>query len=108
QPAIFYRSLQFLRRDELVPLVSAAWQPAQYILSTDNSECKTLQRAIQSSGNHKSAWFDHCCASVDERSNVGNVLDDFHSQHDVESFVCIGKCLRRGRAVVDINARPLG
>ena len=86
----------------------AARQPAQHIFGADDREREALERAVDGGGDHQPAGPHHLGAARDEQLHVGDVLDHFHRQHDVEAFAGIGQRLGGGGAIVDRDTRLLG
>src|ERR1700694_5553285 len=91
---------EFVGGDELVPLMGAARQPAQYILGADDGERKALPVAVDGRDHHHAAGLEHRGAAVEEHADIGNVLDHLHRQHDLEAFAHV-HLLGGGAAVVD-------
>src|SRR5262245_25799117 len=100
-PALFERNLELIWRDELVPLVGAARQPAQHVLSPHNREREALDGAIERRDHHQAAGLNHFGTAVNEQSEVGDMLDHLHGEHDLEALAGVRQCLCRGGAVVD-------
>ena len=73
-------------RDELVPLMGAARQPAQHVFGADDREREALQRAVERRRDHQPAGLHHRGAACDEQRHIGDVLDHLHGQHDVEAL----------------------
>jgi hypothetical protein len=44
-----------------------------------------------------------CAAFGDEQIDIGNVLDDFHVEDDIERLAGVGEILSRGGPVVDAD-----
>ena len=59
QVTALYRGFQLHWRDEFVPLVRPARQPAQHILSADYGKCETLQSTIERGCDHQAGGFYH-------------------------------------------------
>ena len=82
-----------------------ARQPAQDVFRTDNGERKALHRAIERGRDHHAARLHHLAAAAHEQIDIGDMLDDFHGQHDVEALAGIGQSLGGRRTIID---RQLG
>ena len=78
----------FLGRDQLVKLVGAARQPAQHIFGADDGKRKALQLRLIVAATMMPPGFT-ISAHADEQADVGDVLDHFHVEHDVESLARI-------------------
>jgi hypothetical protein len=81
--------------------VGAARQPAQDVLGADDRQREALERAVQRRGHHQAARFDHAGAAAHEGREIGDVLDHFHGEHQVETLARVGQGLGRRRAVID-------
>ena len=98
---------EFVGGDELVPLMGAARQPAQHVFGADDGERKALPVAVQGRDHHQAAGLEHRRAALEEHADIGDVLDHFHRQHDIEAFAHV-HLLDRGAAVVDRQMALLG
>src|SRR3984957_16870019 len=103
QPAPLDRNLEFVRRDELVPSMGAARQPTQDGFGADYGEREALCCAIERGDEQKPAGLHHRARLRDEEADIGDMLDHFHGEHDVEPFAGLGQLLCGHVAVMGGN-----
>ena len=74
---------QLHRRDELLPAMRAARQPAQDIFGADDASAKLLgvRLRVERRGGRRAETRRRRC---EEGGDVGDMLDHLHRQHDVE------------------------
>jgi hypothetical protein len=85
--------------------MGAARQPAQHIFGADDRERKALPVAVQGRDHHQPARLDHRRTARKERADIGDMLDHFHRQHDVEALAHVHRL--DGRAAVVDRQVPL-
>ena len=81
EPGAPDRRRDFVRRDELVPVVRAARQPAQHIFGAHDGEREALGGAVQRRSTKRPPGRTSAQAVATKASRVGHVLDDLHGQH---------------------------
>ncbi len=94
--------------DEFPPIMRAARNPAQDVLSGDDTKRQRFDRAVERRQDHHATRFDQCGTGGDEQRAVGDMLDDFQRQHDIELPALRRQRLRRVTAIVDLEARLRG
>src|ERR671936_446860 len=72
------RRLELVRRDELVPSVRTARQPAQNVFGADDRQGEALERAVERGGDHEASRLDHLRTAPDEEAKIPDMLDHFH------------------------------
>ena len=69
----------------------------------DGKRCR-LQGAVDGGDQHQAAGADHGGAGREEEIHVGDMLNDFHVEHDVEGFALGGQFLGSHRTIIDLDA----
>ena len=108
QAGLLDGDLEFVRRDELVPLMGAARQPAQDVFGADDRQREAFCRAVERGDEHKPAGLHHRGGQLDEQADIGDMLDHFHGENDVEAFAGFRQRFGGGVAVVDGKTRLRG
>ena len=86
----------------------AARQPAQQVLGADDCQRKRLRGAVQGGADKDPARPDQGAERGEERFAIGDVLDDFERQGDVETLAGGADLFDAGGAVVDLQTARLG
>ncbi|SIT53206.1 conserved hypothetical protein [Mesorhizobium prunaredense] len=92
--------------------MGTARQPAQHIFGADNGQAQRLQRAVDGGDEHDAAGLEHLAAFGHEQVDVGNMLDHFHVEDDVEFLTGVSQVLCcRGTVIhhhADVGRMQLG
>jgi len=76
---------KFGRPHKAPPIMRAARQPAQQVLGADDCQRKRLRGAVQGGADKDPARPDQGAERGEERFAIGDVLDDFERQGDVDT-----------------------
>src|SRR5260221_4592030 len=83
--------------------MSPGRQPAEHEFSTDLRQRKAFERAIESCDEHQPVGLYQASASRQESPEVGDMLDDFHVEDEVELDAFADKSLGRRSPVSEIE-----
>ena len=99
---------KFGRPHKAPPIMHAARQPAQQVLGADDCQRKRLRGAVQGGADKDPARPDQGAERGEERFAIGDVLDDFERQGDVETLADGADLFDAGIVVVDHETARLG
>ena len=84
QPGAAQAEHEFRRTHELPPIMRAGRQPAKHILGADNRQREGARGAVQRRADKRAAGLEERSETREERRTIGDVLDDFQRQYNVE------------------------
>ncbi len=82
----------------------AARQPAQDVFGGEDGQRRCFHGPIDGGDEHQTAGAHHLGAGREEKFDIGNMLDHFHIEHDIESLAGLRQLLGGDGAIIDGNA----
>src|SRR4029079_7563254 len=99
---------EVFRRDEAVPLMRPARQPAEHVFGAYDGQWPGFERAVDCRKDREAAWAHQSGTLGDELRGVRNVLDDFQAGDDIEGAAFGDEVFDPLRALLGRQALRLG